>query len=115
MSRSYKKTPYAGQKKCRFSKKYSNRKIRQAETQRKKIADGGAFKKILEPWDICDFYSIETWKEFKYRIRKHFNDYHNQDVWSYSWKYYCRRYKMDPNTLDWKILRWVWYKMYKSK
>lgn len=114
MSRSYKKTPYAGQKKCKFSKKYSNKKIRKTEEHCKKIADGGSFKKILEPWDICDYKAIETWKEFKQRIQNHYNNYRNK-TWTYSWKYYCERYKLDPNTIDWKKFRWIWYKEYKNK
>jgi hypothetical protein len=114
MSRSYKKTPYAGQKKCKFSKKYSNKKIRKTEEQRVKIASGSSFKKVMNPWDICDFYSIETWKEFQNRLRSHYNKYHNGGC-KYSWQYYCHHYGLDPNTLDWKKLRWVWYKEYKNK
>ena len=120
MSRSYKKTPYAGQKKCKFSKNYSNKKIRQAEIQRVKIADGGAFKKILDPWDICDFHGVETWKEFKRDIEEDFIAYHTKNHHGshfsrYRWEHYCRRFKLDPYIIDWKKVKWTWYKMYKNK
>jgi len=114
MSRSYKKTPYAGQKKSKFDKNYSNKCIRQTETNRVKLPDGNAYKKVYETWNICDFGWVTTWHDFQRRIRKSIAEYKNGTD-SYSWKYYCSRFKMDPNTPDWKKLRWVWWKHYKIK
>lgn len=114
MSRSYKKTPYAGQKKCKFSKRYSNKKIRKTEEQRKKIPNGGTFKKVMQTWDISDYGNVETWEVFKQRMKRHYSGYKN-GIDYYMWRYYCQRFKMNPNSLDWKKLRWIWYKEYKNK
>lgn len=114
MSRSYKKTPYAGLKKCKFSKNYSNRKIRKTEEQQKNLGDGGSFKRILNPWDICDYKSIETWQNFKQRLQRYFSNYHN-GITKYAWRYYCNRYNINQDSPDCEKLYRIWYKEYKKK
>ena len=60
MSRSYKKTPYSGDKNDKAYKKLSNRKIR----KNKDIPDGKEYKKIISPWLIKDYYDIMSLKEW---------------------------------------------------
>lgn len=114
MSRSYKKTPYTGQKKDKVHKKYSNKRIRQAEIQQRGISSGSKYKKIHDSWNICDYGWVQTWKEFKQKTRQDFINHHNGSN-TYYWKSYCRNHKMDLAVLDWRKLRWIWYKKYKNK
>ena len=65
MSRSYKHTPYAGDRKTKWAKRQANRKFRNY-LRRYNIQDEfpfSAYKRIGESWNICDYYSIMTWKE----------------------------------------------------
>ena len=78
MSRSYKHTPYSGEKKNRFMKRYANRRLR-----RKKLAHDlqhKSYRKDLCSYDICDYYTIET---------KNFEEYYKSCVihW-HKWKNY---------------------------
>ena len=68
MSRSYKHTPYSGDKKDKFLKKYANRKLR-----RKKLThdlQNKSYRKDFCSWEICDYYWITT-KNFEeyYKLR----------------------------------------------
>ena len=54
MSRSYKKTPWSGDKKGKEKKRIANHKVRQ------KLKN----KKLYETWDICDYGWIITFEEF---------------------------------------------------
>ncbi|MDD5651052.1 MAG: hypothetical protein PHF86_11655 [Candidatus Nanoarchaeia archaeon] len=62
MSRSYRKPwvtdGYKGSDRRQFFKRYSNKKIRRTE----EIADGKAFKKVIDPWDISDYRWYESLK-----------------------------------------------------
>lgn len=60
MSRSFKKTPYAGDKKQHYYKNMANRRVR----KNKDIQDGKKYKKEYCSWMICDYYDIVSWKEF---------------------------------------------------
>lgn len=66
MSRSYKHTPYIGDKKTKWAKRQANRKVRHY-LNRQMIQDESfapaAYKKVSESWNICDYYDIATWKE----------------------------------------------------
>ena len=58
MSRSYKHTPYVGDRKSKFFKRYFNKKLR-----RNKLKNNykyNSYKKDSCSWDICDYYWIET-------------------------------------------------------
>jgi hypothetical protein len=79
MSRSYKKTHYAGLRKSRFSKNQANRRIRklipsaEEEWYDALPKKGKAFKKFYDSYDICDYYDygfgvedyIKSWTEFQ--------------------------------------------------
>jgi hypothetical protein len=60
MSRSYKKTAYAGDKNDKVYKKIINKRLRKT----KDIADGKEFKKYTCSWFIKDFYTMESENEF---------------------------------------------------
>lgn len=64
MSRSYKKTPYSGDHKGKWKKRRANDKVR---SWFKKNPDAqisrGDFRKIQNPWDICDWCCFETFEE----------------------------------------------------
>jgi len=50
MSRSRKKTPIWKQRNDKDFKRYSNKMIRHTD-----IASGAAFKRVMNPYDICDW------------------------------------------------------------
>ena len=70
MSRSYKKTPYSGDNKGKAKKRIANKKVRSwfKRNPDAKISRGD-FRKIQNPWDICDyctkFESFEEWWEWE--------------------------------------------------
>ena len=104
MSRSYKHTPYAGDKKSKFFKRYFNRKLR-----RNKLRNNykyNSYKKDSCSWDICDYYWIETKNFDRYyqeRINKWLKDQSipwrknihffptREEVWKEYQKYYIRK------------------------
>lgn len=65
MSRSYRKPwvtdGYKGSKRRQFFKRYSNKIIRKTED----ISNGRAFRKIEDPWNICDYRWFESKKSMK--------------------------------------------------
>jgi hypothetical protein len=72
MSRSY-RAPYGidgyGTKRKSYDKNYANRKIRKKSIEYE-IADGSSYRKITDPWDICDFrirYSPRPWVSISYK------------------------------------------------
>lgn len=66
MSRSFKKTPYSGDAKGKDKKRLANDKVKSFFKRNKDIQiSHGDYRKIQNPWDICDFYSIETFEEYK--------------------------------------------------
>lgn len=63
MSRSYKKTPYCGEKK--HMKDYANRVVRNHLKHDRDLANGNAYKKLYERWDICDWEFRESFEQYK--------------------------------------------------
>ena len=66
MSRSYKHTPYCGDKKTKEAKRRANKKYRNL-LDRYGFDDTIApstHRKATETWNICDFHSIFTLKEW---------------------------------------------------
>ena len=65
MSRSYKKTPWCGDRKGKTKKRIANHIVRQSlKRDLELIAQGGDYKKLYCSWDICDYGSVYTWKEY---------------------------------------------------
>ena len=96
MSRSYKKTPRAGDTKHKSDKRRANHRIRR---QKNKLFQGNMYKKINESWEICDYQSILTFEQF-------YEDAIRQ--W-YMWRY---RYESFPSRED---LYQKWFRWYKMK
>lgn len=75
MSRSYKHTPYAGDRKTKWAKRQANKLVR-SKLKRWNIQDEinpSWYKKISESWNICDYYSICTlhsWMKNKWNLRR---------------------------------------------
>lgn len=64
MSRSYKKTPWCGEKKNKIDKRNANKKVRNFIKNTDYCLHKNNYKKIFESWDICDFGWIESWNEY---------------------------------------------------
>ena len=66
MSRSYKKNPVYSDGRTPTPKKIkriANKKVRHT----KNLADGKAYKKVFESWDIHDYISRWTWEDAKFK------------------------------------------------
>lgn len=101
MSRSYKKTSYSGDNKGKWKKRRANNKVRSWFKRNPDVQiSRGDFRKIQNPWDICDFYSITTFEKYW--------------QWELNWyKEYKDRYNLPkPNKKE--VYR-KWYKRYKMK
>lgn len=88
MSRSYKKHPYCGDKtNKKFGKKYANRKVRRYKGD---IANGKAYIKLYEQWNICDYGWVQSWEEFRYRWLSSFFETMTEEE---LYKYWVTHYK----------------------
>lgn len=84
ISRSYKKTPYCGDKKSKDFKRYANRVVRQHLKNSHDKLNYKSYRKVYESWNICDFCAIapdfETYckqeidRWYMYSIYPWFND-----------------------------------------
>jgi hypothetical protein len=101
MSRSFKKTPWAGDSKGKIKKRIANKAVRNWLKQHPDVAiQGGQYKKIYETWDICDYGWITSWEEYWASCIK------NWERW------FCRYGKPYP---DKKEEYREWLKRYKIK
>ena len=99
MSRSYKKTPYSGDKKNKCLKNQANRRIRRYQGE---ISNGRKYRRFLDSWEICDYYDITSFEKYWQICLKHHN-----------WWTSFRGIKEDPPTRE-EVYR-EWYKYYKRK
>ena len=70
MSRSYKKHPYGGDHKGKEKKKSANHEIRSKLKNYDETLSPAGYKKITEPWDICDYWSYCTYESYREAILK---------------------------------------------
>ena len=99
MSKSYKRTPWAGDTKGKAKKRDANSKVRMFLKNLEHEIQNGDYKKIYETWDICDYGWIEDWEEYwNFELRR----YAEHPEW----------YKKPPNK---KEAYREWYKAYKMK
>ena len=65
MSRSYKKTPYCGQRKNKFAKRQASKVVRRTLKHNPEIefAPGG-YKKLYSSYDICDYWWVRSWNNY---------------------------------------------------
>ena len=65
MSRSYKKTPWCGDRKGKDKKRMANKVVRMWLKDHPDVAlKGRQYKNLYEKWDICDYGWITTWEEY---------------------------------------------------
>ena len=65
MSRSYKKTPYCGDRKGKDKKKIANHRIRRILKQDPDLnLHHSAYKRHYCQYDICDYYWITSWDRY---------------------------------------------------
>lgn len=65
MSRSYKKTPWSGDRKGKDKKRIANHRVRNWLKQHpEESLCGREYRKLYESWDICDYGRIMTWEQF---------------------------------------------------
>lgn len=87
MSRSYKKTPKLAVAEDKAYKKIFNRRIRRNHLA-DNLSDGGAYKKLNDPWDICDYKEYRSWRAFK---KDNLNKYQNEQEAFLQWQKWYRR------------------------
>ena len=65
MSRSYKKTPWCGDRKGKDKKRIANHIVRQYLKNHMDLnLKPGDYKKLYETWDICDYGWTSTWEQY---------------------------------------------------
>lgn len=69
MSRSRKKT-WGVCDRCPYAKRQANKKVRRTPG----ISSGGSYKKVYDPWNICDF-------KFLYFNKNNVSEYHKNEMW----------------------------------
>jgi len=99
MSRSYKKSPYCGDKKGKDKKRVANHTVRNYLKDINKVLSKGGFKKVFCSYDICDYWWLQSWEEYWEDCLR---GYREHPEW----------YKQPPNK---KEEYRSWYKSYKMK
>lgn len=104
MSRSYKKTPWCGDRKGKDKKRIANHIVRQwLKRNMDQTLAPGDYKKLYETWDICDYGWTSTWEQY----------------WESEWKSYRWICSMFPNrehkAPDKKECYRKWLKFYHNK
>lgn len=99
MSRSYKKTPWSGDKKGKFKKRTANKTVRTYLDNINHELKYSSYKKIFDSWDICDFGWKTSWNEYWYNLQKLYKEFP---------LYF-------PHGLNKKEAYRDWYKTYKMK
>lgn len=106
MSRSYKKTPYAGDHKGKIKKRIANHRVRQKLKNPDFECQHMAYKNVgMDRWDMCDSYSIYSWKKWWEYELKFYEE--SKYLNKYSWR--------EPKAPDYKEEYRKWYKWHKMK
>ena len=78
MSRSYKHTPFSGDKKSKYAKRYANHVVRQNKLK-ETLPQHAGYRRMYNSWDICDYKTVG----------ESFDQYYTNEVESwYRWR--CR-------------------------
>ena len=65
MSRSYKKTPWCGDKKGKWKKRRASKVVRgYLKRHAEDPCRGAQYKKIYCSWEICDYGFLRPWEEY---------------------------------------------------
>lgn len=98
MSRSYKKTPYSGDRKNKYMKHYANKRVRRMLKNPEENLKYKSYRKVFDSYDICDYYFLEpnfelfylaqitNWYSWRYQYEK-FPDRNE------CYKYWIKRYR----------------------
>ena len=98
MSRSYKRTPRAGQQKDKFFKNYANRRLRRLPTDEHPY-NNCSYKKYNCSWNICDYEEVGTsFEEYWERLVKSWQSWRHLYGYPFpcreqAYKEYCQWYK----------------------
>ena len=99
MSRSYKKTPWCGDKKGKWKKRRASKVVRRyLKCHPEDPCQGAQYKKIYCSWEICDYGFLRPWEEYWTFI---------QEVNSHMPAHKARRSQEDEYR--------YWYRWYKAK
>ena len=75
MSRSYKKTPWAGDKKGTEKKRIAWKAVRQyLKEHPDEVLIGNNYKKLYPSYDICDYGWMRTWEEYWSRCQQFYEE-----------------------------------------
>ena len=98
MSRSYKRTPRAGQQKDKFFKNYANRRLRRLPPDEHPY-NNCSYKKYNCSWNICDYEEVGTsFEEYWERLVKSWQSWRHLYGYPFpcreqAYKEYCQWYK----------------------
>lgn len=91
MSRSYKHTPYCGDKKTRWKKRQANKAFRRMDMDDE--VPPSMHRKASESWNICDFYSkipLDDWMNLKNhyysKAIRDMDDDEREEMWHKSYR-----------------------------
>lgn len=108
MSRSYKKYPCVKDRNP-WAKRQANKKVRRCKGD---LPDGKFYRKIYDPWSICDYSWSYTWKEyFESQVRSYFQwrwQFEDSERNKNNWKY------KNPHNYKSEHFR-EWLRSYKMK
>ena len=101
MSRSYKHTPYCGDRKSKDMKRFANKRVRQRLKHSDYLPVAAEYKRMFESYDICDFctceYSFEEYYlrevNFWYQWYQYWGDSfpNREECWNDYCKYFLRK------------------------
>lgn len=96
MSRSYKKTPWTGDKKGKSKKRCANSKIRMFLKNPNHKLQNNSYKKVYDSYDICDYGWLETWEQYKKELETRNYLYPSEEKinWKKEYQYWYKTYKM---------------------
>lgn len=113
MSRSYKKTPYCGDKKGKIKKRLANHIIRQKLKNPEFECQNMSYKNVgFDRWNLCDSYSIYPWERQWDYLQKTYQAAVNGNT-NYYYRYNLKNQKIEkPN---YKEEYRDWYRHYRMK
>lgn len=92
MSRSFKKNPYCGDRKGKQKKRLANKRVREYLKNCYDTFNGRSYRKICQSWNICDYYSKDSFAQFKAFINT-YNSYYWQKTEEELYQDWLRAYK----------------------
>lgn len=90
MSRSYKKSPWCGDKKGKRKKRAAWKMVREyLKRHPEDVCRGGRYRKVYESWNICDYGFFWPWNQERKAVRnKNSNSCSVAEAYRRWYKYY---------------------------